>query len=63
MPIINTQLIKSLTYRFKYLENTNIFLAASLLNYKFKNFDFISSTDERKAKLDKAKAYIKAFSQ
>ena len=63
MPIIKTKLIKSLTYLFKYLENTNIFLAASLLNYKFENFDFIGSTDERKSKLDKAKTYIKAFPQ
>ena len=43
---MKTKFIKEIKGRFKFIEN-DFFLATTLLDYKFKNFEFVKNEEER----------------
>ena len=51
---IRDELIKNLSGRFKYLFESDIFLAATFLDFQFKKFEFIKNEESRKIAIDKA---------
>jgi hypothetical protein len=51
-------LIESLRKRFRFVFSTDLFAAASFLNYNYRKFEFIHDSRERRNVLDKAKQYI-----
>ena len=58
---LNDELIKSLKSRFQYLEEVDVFLAATFLHFQYKKFDFIQDAKEKEIKLSRAKEFVIAF--
>ena len=60
---IRDELIKNLSGRFKYLFESDIFLAATFLDFQFKKFEFIKNEESRKIAIDKACVFLRNFYQ
>ncbi len=56
--VLKACLLSSIQQRFGYVYDNEIFLAASFLDYKYKNFEFFGDATKSKAKLKLIKSYL-----
>lgn len=61
--VLRKELIKSLKERFKYIFNNDLILACSLLDSRFKNFNYINSNSEKFEYLNRSKKFLINFSR
>ena len=55
---LKVELADSLNKRFKYMFNNDLFIAATFLSYKYKNFHFVEDVNTREELISRAKEYL-----
>lgn len=59
LSVLKDRLLTSLECRFDYVEKSDVLLASTYLDYRYKDLHFVAAAEEREEKKERAHAYLK----